>query len=123
MLGYFSPVCPTPSSPSLLTAQKIKIKKKTEKNTWTLHYFTTSVPKIMIICYTVPEIWHVMDAMLLFVLGYFLLFYYCNRPKISLFYTIVPKIMIIGYTVPEIWRVMYVIVPFHFRLFFSLLLP
>ena len=32
----------------------------------------------------------------------FLPFYYCNRPKISLFYTIVPKIMIIGYTFPEI---------------------
>ena len=40
MLGYFSPVYPAPSSPSLLTAQKIKIKKKNEKNTWTLHYFT-----------------------------------------------------------------------------------
>ena len=43
--------------------------------------------------------------------------------EISSFYTSVPKIMIICYTVPEIWYVMYVIVIFHFGLFFALLLP
>ena len=28
--------------------------------------FYTSVPKIMIICYTVPEIWHVTDVTVIF---------------------------------------------------------
>ena len=37
--------------------------------------------------------------------------------------TIVPKIMIISYTVPEIRHVTYVIVIFHFGLFFALLPP
>ena len=70
MLGYFSPVYPTPSSPSLPTAQKIKIKKNWKKYLDT-SLFYTSVPKIMIICYTVPEIWHVMDAIVTFHFGLF----------------------------------------------------
>ena len=37
------------------------------------------------------------------------------------FYTSVPKIMIICYTVPEIWHKTYVIVIFHFGLYFALL--
>ena len=43
----------------------------------------------------------------------------------SSFNTSVPKIMIIWYTIPEIWHVtdgqMYIIVIFHFGLFFALL--
>ena len=38
-----------------LTAQKMKFQKN-EKNTWRSSFYTT-VPKIMIIGYTVPEIW------------------------------------------------------------------
>ena len=45
-----------------LTAQKIKIKKKLKKKRkkrLEISSSYTSVPKIMIICYTIPEIWHV----------------------------------------------------------------
>ena len=42
-----------------LTAQKIKIKKKS-KNAWRYHHFTR-VPKIMITWCMVPEIWCTMD--------------------------------------------------------------
>ena len=71
------------------------------------------------VCYTVPEIWHV----IVFILGYF----FCpftsliarkikikkkkKRKKsleISSFYNSIPKIIIICYTVPEIWCVTYV---------------
>ena len=41
----------------------------------------TSVPKIMIICYTVPYIWHVTDLIVFFILGYFLPFYLPSSPK------------------------------------------
>ena len=41
----------------------------------------TSVPKIMIICYTVPYIWHVTDLIVFFILGYFLPFYLSSSPK------------------------------------------
>ena len=40
--------------------------------------------------------------------------------EISSFYTSVPKMMVICCTVPEIWCMTYVIVIFHFRLFFAL---
>ena len=35
----------------------------------------------MIICCTVPEIRYVTDVILIFILGYFLLFYPTNNPK------------------------------------------
>ena len=41
--------------------------------------------------------------------------------KISSFYTSVQKNLIKCYTVPEIWHVTYVIVSFHFELFFAIL--
>ena len=69
--------------------------------------FYTSVPKIIIICHTVPEIWHVMDVIFIVILGYFLPFYSSKKtPKskflknkkkhleISSFSTCVPKIVI-----------------------------
>ena len=46
-----------------LTAQKIKILKKWKKHL-EISSFYTSVPKIMIICYTVPEIWWVTDVII-----------------------------------------------------------
>ena len=46
-----------------LTAQKIKIWKK-RKKTLELSSFYSSVPKTMIICYTVPEIWSVTDVII-----------------------------------------------------------
>ena len=61
--NYFS-FCPF----TLLRTQKVKIKKKWKKNL-EISSFYTSVPKIMIICYTVPEIWCVMDEIVLFHFG------------------------------------------------------
>ena len=47
---------------------KMKISKM--KKTLQISSFYTGVPKIMIICYTVPEIWHVSDVIVVFILGY-----------------------------------------------------
>ena len=44
-----------------LTVQKLKNSKKWKK-TLEISSFNTGVPKIMIICFTVPEIWHVTDV-------------------------------------------------------------
>ena len=54
-----------------LTARKINIKKKKRKRRKHLEIssFYTSVPKIMIICYT--EIWHVTDVIVIFHFGLF----------------------------------------------------
>ena len=81
----------------------------------------------MIICYTVPEIWCMMNVTVIFHFGLFLPFYPLNSLKKSKFkkmkrqvprdiiiYKSVPKIMIICYTLPEIWHVMDVIVIFSF---------
>ena len=97
-----------------LAAKKMKISKQWKKYL-EISSFYTSVPKIMIICYTVPEIWHATDVIVFFyILGYFLPFYSCNSLKnenfkkikkfleISLFHTCVPKIMIRWCTVREI---------------------
>ena len=54
-----------PSSPLPLTAQKIKISKK-RKQYLEISSFNTSVPKIMIIWFTVPEIWWVTDVIVIF---------------------------------------------------------
>ena len=78
----------------------------------------------MIIGYTVPEIWHVMDRIVIFYFGPVT----ARKMKISkkwkkhleVICTGVPKTMIICYTVPEIWHVADVIVIFPFGLFFAL---
>ena len=97
-----------------VTAQRIKTFKK-----WKNHLEISSIyrdaPKIMIICYTVPEIWCMTDVMLFFILGYFLPFYPLIADKInitkkkekkhleiSLFHICIPKLMIRWCTVPEI---------------------
>ena len=59
-----------------LTAQKMRTWKKHREIS-----FNTSVPKILIICYTVPEIWCVTDVTAIFHLGYFLPFYPSNSLK------------------------------------------
>ena len=53
-----------------------KMKKSLE-----ISSFYTSVPKIMIICYTVPEIQHMTDVIFIFHVGLFLPFYPPNDPK------------------------------------------
>ena len=58
-----------------LTAWKIKIKKKTKKKKMRADIIIyTSVLKIMITCYTVPEIWHVTDVIIIFHFGLFFAF-------------------------------------------------
>ena len=56
--SFWAIFCPFTS----VTAQKNKLKEN-KKNTWKYHYFTIvyQKPKIMIICYTVPEIWCTTD--------------------------------------------------------------
>ena len=53
-----------------LTTQKTKIFKKWKKHLEILLFYT-SVPKIMIMCYTVPEVWHVTDVIFIFQFGLF----------------------------------------------------
>ena len=65
-----------------LTAQKMKISKKWRKQL-EISSFYTSVPKIMIIGYTVPEIWHMTDVIIIF-LGYFLPFYPLTDRKMKM---------------------------------------
>ena len=52
-----------------ITAQKMKISKKWKKPLEISFY--TSVPKLIIICYTVLEIWSVMDIIVIFHFGLF----------------------------------------------------
>ena len=67
-LGQF--FCPfTP-----LKTWKINILNKWRKNLEILSFYT-SIPKIMIICCTVPEIWCVTDVIVVFYFGVFLPFY------------------------------------------------
>ena len=93
---------------------KNKIKKKQPGDIIILHH----APKIMIICYAVPDIWCETNLIFIFNLGYFLRFYPHNGPKkskvlqneskyqeISSLYKCVPKTMITINLVPEIWCV------------------
>ena len=57
---------------TLLTVRKMKIKRNWKKHL-EISSFYTNVPKIMIIGCTVPEIWHMMNVIIIF-LGYFLPF-------------------------------------------------
>ena len=62
--SFWANFCPfTP-----LRAWKIKISKKWKKHL-EISSFHTSVPKIKIICYTVPEIWLMMDVIVIFHFG------------------------------------------------------
>ena len=56
--------------------------KKNEKKKWLeISSLYTSAPKLIIICYTVPEIWCMMDVIVIFRFGLFLPFYLCNSLK------------------------------------------
>ena len=88
----------------------------------------------MIICYTVPEIWHVKDVIIFHFRHFFCPFTPLTTQKIKIskkrkngleissFNTSVPWIMIICCNVPEIWCVTDVIY-FHFGQFFALFTP
>ena len=122
-----------------LKTRKIKILENWKKFLEILS-FCTNVPKIMIICYTVPEncifILHCSGCNYYFSFcAIFCEFIGLTAQKIKIskkwkktwryhhFRQVYqkPKIMIIWYTVPEIWRVTDVIFIFHFGLFFALL--
>ena len=126
-MGYFLPFYP-PNSPKNQTSKKWK--KHLE-----IQFYISTIPKIMVICYTAPEIW-CMRNVIIFHFGPFfaaLPLLTAWKMKISKkwkilldiwsFYTSVPKIMIIWHTVSEIWCMTGAIVIFHFGLFFSLLPP
>ena len=115
--------------------QKMEISKKWKKYL-EITSFYKSAPKLMIIGYSVPEIWHMMDVIVRNHFGLFFCPFTPLKPKkwkyqkikkkyleITSFYLSVPKIMIICYTVPEIWCVPDVIVIFLFELFFILSPP
>ena len=111
----------------------MKISKKWKK-CLEISSFNTSVPKILITCFSIPEVWCVTYVIVTF---HFELFFalltlliaqkitisknWKHHLDISSFYTCVPKIMIICYTVPEIWCMTVAIVIFHFGPIFALL--
>ena len=71
---------PLPPRP-VLTAKKMKISKKWKKKKKThmeVSTFSTIVPKIMIICFIAPEMWHVTDVNVTF---HFWLFFALLHPK------------------------------------------
>ena len=76
ILENFSPF--DPWQPKKWKCHK-NLKKK--KNHLEISSFNTSVPKIMIICYIAPEIWHIADIIVIFHFGLFLLFYSLSSPK------------------------------------------
>ena len=111
----------------------MKIWKKRKKHP-EISSFYISVLKIMIIGYTIPEIWNLMDVIAIFRFGLFFTLKPPNSPKNENFKKI-KKNSVWRYhhfaqmyqkswsyaTVPEIWQVMDVIVTFHFGLFLALL--
>ena len=73
ILDRFLHFYPPPDKPKNQNFEKLKKKKQKKKTTCLeISSLYNSLPKIIIICYTVPEIWH---------LGYFLLFHLPNSPK------------------------------------------
>ena len=79
-LSFWTIFCPfTP-----LTPQKMKISKKWKKQL-EMSSFYTSVPKIMIISYTVLEIWHMTDVIAIFHFGLFSAFLPPQQTKKSKF--------------------------------------
>ena len=119
-----------------ISRKQRKLKKKKKRKRLEISSFYAYVPKIMIICSTVPEI-YVCDKCNC----YFFFWAICcpftfltaqkmkiskkwkKTQEISSFYTTVSKIMIIGYPAPEIWHVTHAILIFHFGIFFAFLPP
>ena len=123
LCAFFCPFT-SPPPPSFKQPKKKNIWKKWKKHLEISSFYTT-VPKIMIICYTVPEIWCVMDVIAIFHFGLCFSFLppLLTTPKMKnskqlkeglgvSFYASVPKIMIICYTVPDISHVLNVILFF-----------
>ena len=64
-----------------LTTQKIQFPKISEKKYMEISSLNTSVPKIMIICFTGPEIWHMTDVNFFFHFALFFALLPSNSPK------------------------------------------
>ena len=112
VLNHFLPFYPT-NNPKYKNFEKWQ--KTTTKKCLEISFYT-SVPKIIIICYTVLEIWRMTDVIFIFHFGLFLAHLTTKSQKkskflknwkkcleISSFYTCVPKIMIRWCRCPEIW--------------------
>ena len=78
--GLLFPFLPTTPHPTL-TARKMKIQKKKRKKSLEISSFYTCVPKLMIICYTIPEIWCVTDVIVVFHFGLLFSLLPRNSPK------------------------------------------
>ena len=77
-LSFWAIFCPfTP-----LTTQKIKILKKWKRHLEILSFYT-SVQKIMIICYTVPVIWHARNVIFIFHFWLYIALF-CDVLRVSL---------------------------------------
>ena len=97
-----------------LTAWKMNISRKWKK-CLEISTFYTSVPKIMVISYTIPDTWHVTHVIIIFHFGYSLPFYLPAAQKIKIskkwnksleissFYKYAPKIMIRWCMALEMW--------------------
>ena len=72
---HFVPLCALltpPKNPKNQNFEKMKRKeKKKKKKRLQILQFYTNVPKIMITRYTVPEIWHMKDVIVIFHFGLF----------------------------------------------------
>ena len=64
------------------TARKTKVKKKMKKTPGDI-FFYNSVPEIMIICYTFPEIWCVTDLIMFHFGPFFALLHLLTAQKIK----------------------------------------
>ena len=112
-LSFWIVFCPfTP-----ITTRKIKNLKNWRKRQ-EISSFYTSVPKIMIICYTIPGIWRVTDVSVIFHFGLFFALLPPNSPKIkilkaleisSIYNNCTKNHDYMLYYSPETWHVMDVI--------------
>ena len=139
---FYTPTLPRSLSNSLENENiNKKNNKKTPRDIIILHKCVTKI-MIMIIGYTVPEIWRVTDIIAIFHSGQFPIYLPSSPPKKNsknwkkhlemssfntsvpkIMITCLPKIMIICFTVPEIWRVTDVIVIFSFWAIFCPFIP
>ena len=129
VLSFWTIFCP-------FTSPNNPIKRKWKK-CLEISSFYNSVPKIMIIRYTFPEIWHVTDVITFSFWAIFCLFTSLTAQKMKIkkkkkekntwryhhFTHVYQKSWSYCYTVPEIWCVTDLIVIFHFGLFFAVLPP
>ena len=80
ILGYTFPFYPFPPPPNCPKNENFKKWKQYLE----IPTFITSVPRIMIICFTAPEIWHVTDVIVIFHYGLFLPFLPLPARKIKI---------------------------------------